>query len=122
VHCAKRSVQFTKNPQTLGRDARFHNATVILLPSAGDESAVFETIEKAGDIGIVRDHAAAHFPASQARRPRASQNSQNVELRARKIERLENLLDVPNKRPIEAHKVKEDLLLKGQRRSRRCPR
>ena len=120
MHRAKRSVQFPENSQTLGSDARFHNAAIILLPSARDESAVFKTIEEAGDVRIVRNHATTHFPAGQARWTRASQNSQNVELRTGEIERLEDFLDVPNKRPVKAYKVKKDLLLEGRRYGWRC--
>jgi hypothetical protein len=116
MHRAQRSVQFAQNPQAFRSDARFHDATIFLLPFARDQAAGLEAIEQARDIGIVRDHAPADFPARQTRRASTSQDAEDIELGIRQIKRLQDLFRIAHQRTVQPKQVEKNLLLKRLRR------
>jgi len=74
-------VELSQNFQAGRRDARFDDAAVFGLAFSGNQSALLHTVEKAGHVGITRDHAVADALAGHAVGAGAAQNAKDVVLR-----------------------------------------
>jgi len=59
------------------------DAAIASVAGTFDPTSLFHSVEKAGDIGIVRNHTLADFATTETFRPGAAQNSKYVVLRSR---------------------------------------
>jgi hypothetical protein len=79
------------------RDAGVHHPAILRVPRLHDEAPRFEAVEEARQVGIVVHHPFGDPAAREARRSRAPQDAQDVELGAGQLRRLERLGD-PSRR------------------------
>jgi hypothetical protein len=82
VQILDRSIELAQDFESGGSDASFDNATIVGLARAGNQTALFHAIEKAGHIGIVRNHAVADAFAGKAFGLGTTQNAQDIILGA----------------------------------------
>ena len=72
--------------QAFGRNPRDHHPAILLASFPRNQPARFQTVEQAGNVRIVIDHAFRNLAAGGARWLRAAQDAQHVVLSGGKIE------------------------------------
>jgi len=97
-------------------DARIDDAAVLQVPRLLDHPARLESIEKAGEVGVVSDHPLGDLPALEPVLPCTLEDTQDVELRRREIGGAEGLGDPSRRHLGRAQDLEEDRLLEtGER-------
>jgi nucleotide-binding universal stress UspA family protein len=91
VHFVHGLVELLELLQTLCGDAGLDDTPIVLLPLARNAALLFETVEKAGHVGVARNHAIANDAAGEALRTGAAKDAKDVVLGASKAVGLDEL-------------------------------
>jgi len=114
VQLANRLIETFQKSESRGGDAGFDDAAVIGLSLTTDETALLHAVEEAGHVRVVRDHAFADAAAGEACWLGATENAQDIVLRAGQAVRLEELFGFEAEAirgPLERNK---DMVLNGK--------
>jgi hypothetical protein len=84
-------VHGSQKAESLRRNARFHDATVIGLAFTGNQAAPFEAVEEASHVWVVRDHTVTDAAAGQTFGFSAAKDAKDVVLGASEAGGLEEL-------------------------------
>jgi hypothetical protein len=80
VEFANRPVESFQEFETLARNARLDDASVVGLAYADDEGAFFHAVEEARHVWIMRNHAIADSPAGKTLGFGAAEDAQDIVL------------------------------------------
>jgi hypothetical protein len=97
--------------EAVRRDARHHHPPVPAFAAAGDQTAPFQAVEKAGDVGIAGDHSAGDVAAGQSV-GRTAQDAEHVVLVGGKVVLLEQCGQLAGQGVGRAQQLKEHRLLR----------
>lgn len=87
-------------------NAGHHRAAVFDFTGSRDEVALFEAVEKAGDVWIACDHAIGYFSAGEAF-GRATQDAEDVVLGGREVFGFEDMVEAAGEHVRGAEEVEE---------------
>jgi hypothetical protein len=82
VELSNRVVESFQEFETLTGNARLDDTAVVGLAGADDEAALFHAVEEARHVWIMRNHAIADAAAREASGFGATENAQDIVLRA----------------------------------------
>ena len=80
VQGVHRAIQSFQKLEALRGYISLDHATVSALALPGDEIAFFHAVQKAGNVGVARDHALADFTTGQSSAASAAKDSQYIVL------------------------------------------
>jgi len=103
--------------ESLWRDARFHDATVIGLAFTGNQAALFEAVKEPSHVRVVRDHTVTDAAAGQTFRCRATENAKDVVLSASEAGGFEELFGFLAEGVGGLQEGDEDAVLQGDSRT-----
>jgi hypothetical protein len=107
VEIADRLIEALEQAEALRSNADEHFTAVGVLATSTDEAALFEAVEKAGDIRVAADHSHRDFAAEQAIGG-AAQDTENVVLVGREVVLHEELGGAAGKQVDGAGELNED--------------
>src|SRR5712692_8090864 len=108
-----RTVQSFERFQARRRDASRNDPPIFLFAASSHQSAAFQAIDQAGDVGVTIDHALADLAAGQPFRPRTAEDAQRVVLGRREPMLLQHLGPAPCQLVGGAHQRHEHLFLQA---------
>jgi hypothetical protein len=108
-------IELPEELQTIGSDTSFDDASVILLPLAGDPAVSFHAIEQAGHVGVPGNHVLGDAAAGEAFGFGATKDAEDVVLSGSQAGGLEDALGLLGKRIGQLEDTDEQLVLERDR-------